>query len=66
MTLRLTADETEALRRQAESEGLSMQDVARAAVREYVERRAHKVRVRRALDRVLAEDADVLKRLGEI
>ena len=38
MTLRLTDDETAALRKRAELEGRSMQDVARAAVREYVER----------------------------
>ncbi|MGL4178551.1 MAG: ribbon-helix-helix protein, CopG family, partial [Dermatophilaceae bacterium] len=38
MTLRLTENETESLRTQAESEGRSMQDVARAAVREYIDR----------------------------
>lgn len=38
MTLRLTDDETEALRRTAESEGLSMQELARKAIREYAER----------------------------
>ena len=37
MTLRLTDDETEALRRRAQLESRSMQDVARQAVREYVE-----------------------------
>ena len=39
MTLRLTDEETAALRAQAEEESRSMQDVARAAVREYVARR---------------------------
>jgi len=38
MTLRLDELETEALRQQAEHEGRSMQEVARQAVREYVER----------------------------
>ena len=37
MTLRLTDDEADALRRRAETEGRSMQDVARQAVRDYVE-----------------------------
>jgi predicted transcriptional regulator len=37
MTLRLAGDETEALRRRAELEGRSMQEVARQAIREYVE-----------------------------
>lgn len=34
MTLRLTDDEAQALRARAQLEGRSMQDVARAAVRE--------------------------------
>jgi predicted transcriptional regulator len=66
MTLRLTPDEAEGLRQVAEAEKLSMQDVARTAIREYVDRRAHKTRVSRVLDRVLAEEEGVLKRLGEI
>lgn len=37
MTLRLDEQETEALRRRAELEGRSMQDVARQAVRDYIE-----------------------------
>ena len=41
MTLRLTDAETEALRAQAEIENRSMQDVARAALREYVARRGN-------------------------
>jgi predicted transcriptional regulator len=36
MTLRLADDETEALRRRAELEQRSMQEVARQAIREYV------------------------------
>ena len=37
MTLRLADDETEALRRRAELEHWSMREVARQAIREYVE-----------------------------
>lgn len=37
MTLRLTDEETEALRATAEREGISMQEVVRKAVRQYVE-----------------------------
>ncbi|GAC1610041.1 MAG: hypothetical protein NVS3B26_14660 [Mycobacteriales bacterium] len=37
MTLRLTDDETEALRAAAEQEGISMQELARKAVRQYVD-----------------------------
>jgi predicted transcriptional regulator len=65
MTLRLSDDETEALRAQAEAEERSMQDVARAAVREYVDRHAHEASVRDASSRLRSRYADVLRRLGE-
>lgn len=45
MTLRLTEDEQDALRRRAALDGTSMQDVARRAVREYVARAEHRDRV---------------------
>ncbi len=41
ITLRLTIEEQEALRDRAASEGISMQDAARRAVREYVARGEH-------------------------
>ena len=65
MTLRLTDDESASLRAQAEAEGRSMQEVARAAVREYVERRGLHARVDEALDVLTPRYADVLRRLGE-
>jgi hypothetical protein len=65
MTLRLTGEERDALRERARREGVSMQDAARRAVREYVERGAHRDRVAVAADRVVAADADALRRLGE-
>ena len=45
MTLRLTDEETEALRRQAEVEGRSMQEVVRRAIDRYTEMHAHRERV---------------------
>lgn len=63
MTLRLTDEEQTALRETAEREHRSMQDVARDAVRQYVERRA-KVRAE-ALARIVSEDAGLLDRLGK-
>ena len=60
MTLRLTDAETEALRAQAEAEGRSMQEVARAAVREYVDRRTLHTRVENALDVLTPRYADLL------
>jgi predicted transcriptional regulator len=41
MTLRLTPEETAALRRQAEIEGRSMQDIARDSITTYIERQSH-------------------------
>lgn len=65
MTLRLTDDEHEALRRRAEIEGISMQDAARRAVRAYVERSEHQDRVAAAASSVMTAHADALRRLGE-
>jgi len=65
MTLRLTDDETEALRRTAEREGRSMQDVAREAVRAYVETSARTELLDRVLDAELPRYAEALERLGE-
>jgi predicted transcriptional regulator len=62
MTLRLTDEETEALRAQAAREGRSMQEVARTAVRVYVNRRA--ATRDEALRRIVAEDRDLLDRLA--
>jgi hypothetical protein len=62
MTLRLTEDETAALRSRAEAEGRSMQDIARTAISEYLSRRPD--RLRGAIDRVRTEDAELLERLG--
>jgi predicted transcriptional regulator len=62
MTLRLTPEETEALREMAQREGRSMQDVARAAINEYVTRRTQ--RRDEHLATILAEDAELLDRLG--
>lgn len=63
MNLRLSDQETEALRARAELEGRSMQEVARAAIAQYVADRPK--RLQRAIDRVLAEDAELLDRLSK-
>ena len=63
MTLRLSDEETEALRAYAEATGRSMQDVARQAIHEYVtERRATR---RAILQRIAAEDAELLNLLAQ-
>ena len=65
MTLRLTEAEQTALRERAEAEGISMQDAARRAVREFVARGQHIDRVSAAARRVIHQHADALRRLGE-
>ncbi len=65
MTLRLTDEEQAALRERAQREGISMQDAARRAVRDYVASGEHRDRVAIAAERVKAAHADALKRLGE-
>ncbi len=65
MTLRLTDAEQEALRARAEVEGISMQEAARRAVREFVARSDHRDRVSRAAERVMDTHSDALRRLGE-
>ncbi len=65
MTLRLDEQETEALRRRAELEGRSMQDVARQAVRDYIERNSKRELLDRVLDRELPRYAEALERLGQ-
>ena len=64
MTLRLTEEEQAALRERAEAEGISMQEAARRAVRDYVAGGRHRDRVESAADRIVEAHADALERLG--
>jgi hypothetical protein len=65
MTLRLTDNEQAALRERAEAEGISMQEAARRAVREFVARGQHRDRVSSAAALIIDKHADALRRLGE-
>jgi plasmid stability protein len=64
MTLRLADDEGQALRQRAEREGRSMQDVARQAIREYVENHSRGELLDDVLDRELPRFAEALDRLS--
>ncbi len=64
MTLRLTPEETEALRETARRERRSMQDVARTAIVEYVQRRAEYRE--RHLAEIVTQDVALLDRLGSV
>jgi plasmid stability protein len=65
MTLRLDEQETEALRLRAVREGRSMQEVARQAVRDYIERTSTRELVDQVLDEEIPRYAEALRRLGE-
>jgi len=65
MTLRLSDDEADALRARAKREGRSMQDVARAAVREYIDRTSTRELLDEVLDEELPRYAEALRRLGQ-
>jgi len=62
MTLRLTPEETDALRETARREHRSMQAVAREAIAVYVSSRTR--RRDEHLARIVAEDAELIRRLG--
>jgi predicted transcriptional regulator len=64
LTLRLTDEEAEALRRCAQREGRSMQAVATQAVREYVENHSRTKLLDQILDQELPRYAEALERLG--
>ena len=64
MTLRLSEDEHRALQELAAAEGISMQEAARRAVRDFVIRSEHRDRVSSAARRVIEAHADALDRLG--
>lgn len=64
MTLRLTDEEQQALRDRAAAEGISMQDVARRAIRDYVARSEHRTKVSSATDLIVDVHAEAIERLG--
>lgn len=65
MTLRLTEDETDALRRQAEVEGRSMQDIARRGINEYLVRHARTIERRTLLGEITDDHRELLDRLRD-
>lgn len=65
MTLRLAEEEDEALRRRAEVEHRSMQEVARQAIREYIEQHSRRDLLDSVLDEEIPRYAEALRRLGE-
>ena len=65
MTLQLTAEEQEGLEACASYLGISTQDAARQAIREYIERFDNRAQVAGATDLILSAHADAIKRLSQ-
>jgi hypothetical protein len=65
MTLRLTAEQTAALRARADREGRSMQQVALSALDEYLVRTEDDERTDRLAEQGARRFAELLRRLGE-
>jgi predicted transcriptional regulator len=65
MTLRLSDQQTEALRRRADREGRSMQQVARTALDQYLLRTEDDELTDRLADQGARRYAELLRRLGE-
>jgi hypothetical protein len=65
MTLRLTGSEADALRRRAALEKRSMQEVARQAIREYIDGHSRAELLDRVLDEELPRYSEALERLGQ-
>ena len=65
MTLQLPDEEQEGLEACASYLGISAQDAAQQAIREYIERFDNRARVAGATDLILSAHADAIKRLGQ-
>ena len=65
MTLQLPDEEQEGLEACASYLGISAQDAAQQAIREYIERYDNRARVAGATDLILSAHADAIKRLSQ-
>jgi hypothetical protein len=63
MTLRLSPEQTAALKAAAAQDGISMQEAALAAIDTYTARRSQ--RLKDAIHRIATEDAELLRRLAQ-
>ncbi|WP_103955704.1 ribbon-helix-helix protein, CopG family [Nonomuraea solani] len=65
MTLRLSDEQTEALRKRAETEGRSMQQIALRAIDDYLQRLSDDELTDALAEKGAERFADLLRRLGE-
>ena len=64
MTLRLSEKEQRALKKRADRDGVSMQDAARRAIREYLDNSEHTTRVIDAAKQIMKVHAEAIEQLG--
>jgi len=65
LTVRLSAQEQEALAAHAERSGVSQNEVMRAALRDFVQRQSHAELLEQVMDSELPQFAEALERLGQ-
>ncbi len=65
MTLRLSEKEQRALKKRADRDGVSMQDAARRAIREYLDNSEHTTRVIDAAKQIMKVHAEAIEQLGD-
>ena len=65
MTLRLTDEQSAALRTEAEAEGISMQQLTVRAIEQYLAGRRRREHIDAILDVEMPRYADALERLGQ-
>lgn len=63
MNLRLTPEQTKALKRAAAEDGISMQEAALRAIDSYTSRR--QATLRETIEKIRTEDAELLRRLSQ-
>ncbi|NBP42035.1 MAG: ribbon-helix-helix protein, CopG family [Actinobacteria bacterium] len=63
--LRLSEKEQRALKKRAERDGVSMQDAARRAIREYLDNSEHTTRVIDAAKQIMKVHAEAIEQLGD-
>ena len=63
MTLRLSEKEQRALKKRAERDGVSMQDAARRAIREYLDNSEHTTRGIDAANQIMKVHAEAIEQL---
>ena len=65
LTILLGENEVAALRERADRDGVSIEDMARAAIRDFVDRRNHREDVSAAATKVMRRHSEALEQLAQ-